>query len=108
MGTGGGYNFTAGGQGFSNAAGISGGRAEGGPVNKGRMYEVNERGGGELLNVRGRQYLMPAADGSVTPAGRAGNTITQTFVLNEPASRKTQTQVAAAAAEGLRRGERNL
>lgn len=37
---------------------LSGGRANGGPVESGKMYQVNERGVPELLNVGGNQYLM--------------------------------------------------
>lgn len=49
-----------------------GGRASGGPVQAGQIYEVNERGP-ELLNVAGKQYLMMGAQaGSVTPNGAGG------------------------------------
>lgn len=69
VGGGGGYSFN-GGVGTTNAAGISGGRATGGPVSRGRLYEINEKKGpGEILNAGGRQYLMPTANGSVAPAG---------------------------------------
>lgn len=47
---------------------FGGGRASGGPVSAGRMYEVNERGGpGELLEVDGKQYLMATRNGRVKP-----------------------------------------
>jgi lambda family phage tail tape measure protein len=48
---------------------FGGGRATGGSVSKGRLYEINENkaGPGEILNAGGRQYLMAAKDGSVTP-----------------------------------------
>lgn len=50
---------------------LSGGRANGGPVGAGRMYEVNERGVPELLNVGGKQILMMAGQsGSVIPLDR--------------------------------------
>ena len=46
------------------------GRATGGPVSAGKMYEVNERGVPELLNVGNRQFLMMADQGGhVTAAG---------------------------------------
>ncbi len=62
--------------GFIAAAASSlfgGGRAKGGPVSAGRMYEVNEDGTPELLNVGKRQFLMMGAEsGHVTPlAGSA-------------------------------------
>lgn len=45
----------------------SGGRAGGGPVQRGQMYPVNELGP-ELLTVGGRDYLMMSGkDGHVTP-----------------------------------------
>lgn len=51
---------------------LSGGRANGGPVGAGRMYEVNERGVPELLNVGGKQILMMAGEsGTVIPLDRA-------------------------------------
>ena len=51
---------------------LSGGRANGGPVGAGRMYEVNERGVPELLNVGGKQILMMAGQsGTVIPLDRA-------------------------------------
>lgn len=52
---------------------FGGGRATGGPVSAGRMYEVNERGAPELLSVGNRQFLMMAQEsGTVTPAAAAG------------------------------------
>lgn len=48
---------------------FGGGRAAGGPVDAGKLYQVNERGP-ELLNVAGKQYLMMGGQsGSVTPNG---------------------------------------
>lgn len=53
--------------------GFGGGRANGGPVSPGTMYEVNERKVPELLNVGDRQYLMMAQSGGrVTPMKPAG------------------------------------
>lgn len=59
------------------AAGIpGGGRAIGGPVSAGRMYEVNERGRPELLNVGGKQFLMMGNQGgNVKPGGDGKLTI---------------------------------
>lgn len=53
---------------------FGGGRAVGGPVRAGMLYEVNENSGpGELLTAGGRTYLMANENGYVTPtvAGRA-------------------------------------
>lgn len=47
---------------------LSGGRANGGDVSSGKMYEVNERGTPELLTVGNKQLLMMAGQsGAVTP-----------------------------------------
>ena len=47
---------------------FGGGKAQGGAVSPGRMYEVNERGIPELLSIGNRQFLMMAGrSGSVTP-----------------------------------------
>lgn len=61
---------------------FSGGRATGGPVSAGRMYEVNERGP-ELLNVGDRQFLMMGSQGgNVTPSSGGSSapiTVNQSF-----------------------------
>lgn len=51
---------------------ISGGRERGGPVDRGRLYEVGERGKPELLESGGRYYLIPGQNGQVAPAKSAG------------------------------------
>lgn len=55
-------------------AAFGGGRATGGPVTSGRMYEVGENGRPELItNANGKQYLIPGNNGNVTPlSGTAG------------------------------------
>jgi len=66
---------TAGVSGWGSVSGtalppLSGGRANGGDVSAGKMYEVNERGVPELLNVGNKQLLMMAGQsGNVTPLG---------------------------------------
>lgn len=62
------------------------GRASGGPVNAGSLYQVNERGP-ELLSVGGRDYLMMGAQsGQVTPnagaGGAAGNGELKLTIIN--------------------------
>ena len=53
------------------------GRASGGPVNAGSLYQVNELGP-ELLSVGGRDYLMMGAQsGQVTPNAGAGGSAGQ-------------------------------
>ena len=49
---------------------FGGGRAIGGPVSAGRMYEVGERGP-EILQMAGMNYLIPPAAGKVTPVAAA-------------------------------------
>jgi 3-dehydroquinate dehydratase len=51
-----------------------GGRASGGPVGAGKMYEVNESGVPELLNYNDRQFLMMpnSGNGFVSPLSGSG------------------------------------
>lgn len=64
---------TAGVSGWGSASGtalpmLAGGRANGGGVSAGGMYQVNERGTPELLTVGNKQLLMMAGQsGNVTP-----------------------------------------
>jgi phage-related minor tail protein len=97
--------------------GLGAGRAKGGRVQRGRLHPVNEEGS-ELLHIRGRTYLMPGADGEVTPAhkwqrgGGGGDiylTIAPTFnggvTRNELSAGMAVAaeQAVAAVAEGRRR-----
>lgn len=66
---------------------FGGGRAIGGSVSggrTGRMYEVNELGTPELLNVSGRQMLMmpPGSSGWVSPDAGTGGAGGDTFNIN--------------------------
>ena len=90
---------------LDNLVGLVGARANGGPVQAGQMYEVNERGP-ELLNVGGRQYLlMGSQGGSVTantgnsaPAVSSGSTyLTVNVAPPQGSSRETAQQWGAAA-----------
>lgn len=52
---------------------FGGGRQFGGPVSAGTMYRVNETGRPEMFTSNtGAQYMMPTANGSVTPANKVG------------------------------------
>jgi len=76
---------------------FGGGKAVGGAVNAGTMYQVNERGP-EMLSVGGRDFLMMGAQGgNVTPHGQYGG---QTINVNvQPtSSQRTAAQVAQAIA----------
>lgn len=46
------------------------GRAAGGPVRAGRMYEVGEGNVAEMFMSAGRQYMIPGNDGAVIPQGK--------------------------------------
>lgn len=74
-------------------------RADGGPVSHGRAYLVGERG---------PELIVPAANGMVVPTEQLGGksqtvNYAPTFVLQQPASRETQQQLAAAAYDGAQR-----
>ncbi|MDB5851080.1 MAG: hypothetical protein JWP29_4832 [Rhodoferax sp.] len=81
-------------------------RASGGPVSAGGLYQVNEKGP-EVLNVAGKQFLMMGDQGgSVDPNKQASApTIVQhnTFVVNGPIDKRTQSQIAAQAGTAARR-----
>jgi hypothetical protein len=66
-------------------SGFGGGRASGGSVSPGKLYEVNERGLPELLNIGNRQFLMMAdQSGSVTPTEGGGNTSSNSLTISIP------------------------
>ena len=72
---------------LTNAFGTAPGRAVGGPVLSGGLYEVNEGGLPELLATGGKQYLMMGAQsGSVTPqaasSSQASSASSASSVLN--------------------------
>lgn len=79
MGSSGGGLFggsdTSGLGGFFASLFSGGGRAIGGPVSKDSIYQVAEKGQPEVLDIRGKQYLIPGADGNVVPLreGSAGS-----------------------------------
>lgn len=92
---------------------IRGRHALGGTVSKGGLYQVDEDGPGEVLNVAGRKYLMAGAQGSITPNDRPGmssggrpivQNLYQSFAPGT--DRRTTDQGAAAAANALRRAQR--
>ncbi len=112
LGLGGGGGGSGGGSGIGGliSSGLNalfgGGRAAGGPVQAGRVYAINEtkRGPGEILNVGGAQYLMATANGTVSPNQAGGGmSVHNTFILSQPADRRTQQQVAASAGLGVQR-----
>lgn len=92
--------------GASKVAGViaaaGGGRAIGGPVSAGGLYQVNERGP-ELLSVAGKEYLMMGQHGgTVTPlagGGKGGGDTYLNVTVAPPAgaSRATAQQFGATA-----------
>ena len=91
---------------------FGGGRAIGGPVSAGRLYEVNERRP-ELLNVGSKQFLMMGSQpGKVSPqsGGAASQTNHMQFIFQVPATvdRRTQEQIASMAGMSVQRAVRRL
>ena len=90
------------------------GLAIGGVAGAGRRYEVTENGPEMLSMQNGRNFLLMPGNqaGNVTPVNNSGSErtlqVTNNFILSQPASKQTQTQVAASAQQGLRRGARNM
>ena len=74
------------------------GRAIGGPVSKGGLYQVGEKGQPELLNIYGKQYLIPGANGSVTPASAGGGSVMapiyQTINVTGTIDKRSSSQIA--------------
>lgn len=91
---------------------FGGGRAIGGPVSAGRVYQVNERGAPEIYTAGGKQFLLAPRDGRVTPATAAAggrmSQINQTFVVNGTPDRMTRQQMLRMAgsetSRAIRRG----
>lgn len=84
---------------------FGGGRAIGGPVSAGRIYEVNESGP-EILTAGGRTFLMPHSPGQVTPvSGKQSATFVQnvTFTVEGRTSRETQAQISQTTGSAVQR-----
>jgi hypothetical protein len=65
---------------------VSGGRQYGGPVSANSLYRVNEGGRPEMFTAaNGAQYLMPTADGRVTPAGGSAGSGGWSIIVNNMA-----------------------
>lgn len=91
---------------------LGGGRAIGGPVSAGKLYEVGEYNRPEILRMHGRQYLIPGNAGTVQPAsamagGGPRPVLNQTFVIQGRLDRRTEEQlsrkVGLQAARGMAR-----
>lgn len=89
---------------------FGGGRAHGGPVRAGRLYEVGEKGP-ELLQMGGRNFMIPGRDGYVVPDAnkRSGDLYVQpTIVVQGRVDRRSASQIGAETARSaqtaVRRG----
>ena len=52
---------------------LAGARQYGGPVSADKLYRINERGAPEMFTAsNGTQYMLPTANGNVTPANEVG------------------------------------
>jgi lambda family phage tail tape measure protein len=88
--------------------GVSGGRAIGGPVSAGAMYQVNERGP-ELLNVGSKQYLMTGGQGgSVSPMASGPSTVNHINVAAGPSRNEVLTAIQMAVQASEARTDRKL
>ncbi|MEN9923915.1 MAG: hypothetical protein RL268_41 [Pseudomonadota bacterium] len=80
---------------LNNGFGTLPGRASGGSVSSGSLYQVAERGP-ELLHTAGKTYLMMGSQGgSVTPNAGAGASPRVSIVVNNTAGRDTQASATA-------------
>lgn len=68
------------------AAAFGGGRANGGPVGAGTLYDVNERGVPEVLTVGARTMLMMGAEGGTVTPLTGLNAITSSSVAGASGS----------------------
>lgn len=92
---------------FTNLLGslFGGGRAAGGWVAPGKLYEVAENGP-ELLRLGNRQFLLPTASGgTVTPNARmgGGGGVVQNINVTGRVDSRTASQLAAEASRAQRR-----
>lgn len=106
-GAGGPLGGSAGGGGFGAFLGaiFGGGRAAGGWVSPGKLYEVAENGP-EMLRVGNRQFLLPTATGGmVTPNARmgGGGGVSQVINVQGRVDTRTANQLAQEAGRAQRR-----
>lgn len=88
---------------------FGGGRAIGGPVGAGGLYEVNERGTPEMLRMDGREFLLMGnrrgwVNADASPAARSQQTWAPVINMNFPSntSEATMNQAAASVARRMR------
>lgn len=76
---------------------FGGGRAVGGPVQAGRMYEVGENNNPELFRANGRNYMIPGNNGSVIPAAGGGGNVININMGNMSNAREAREAAGAVA-----------
>lgn len=82
---------------------VAGGRALGGTVMGGELYQVAEKGSPEMLNIDGRDYLMTpkGSNGTVTPMSSQGGRGNADIIAALYATRLDEGKVANMILEGL-------
>ncbi|HRI16895.1 MAG TPA: tape measure protein [Burkholderiaceae bacterium] len=66
---------------------MGGGRQYGGPAVAGSLYRVNETGRPEMFTAaNGSQYMLPTANGNVTPADKLGGSVQWRIEVNNSVS----------------------
>lgn len=109
------FGSTGGGSGggdwFSAIASMfGGGRAIGGPVSANRMYEVGERDP-EVLQMQGRTFMIPGAQGQVTPVKETKQSAQRPLTVNYNVAgsidRRSADQIAQESGRKLRTSLRN-
>jgi hypothetical protein len=84
--------------------GFAGGKAVGGPVEAGKLYEVGENNAPEMFMSNGRQYMIPGNSGSIKPQGGASERNTQIFNISTPDAnsfRASQRQISRRAKQQM-------
>ena len=80
---------------LNNGFGTTPGRASGGSVSSGGLYQVNEQGP-ELLHTAGKTYLMMGSQGgSVTPSASGASGPQVSIVVNNTAGSETRASASA-------------
>jgi hypothetical protein len=92
-----------------------GGRAQGGPVEAGGLYRVNERGRPEMLRIGNNDFLLmgdrrgyvdPNQGAQQRPAQQRSYNLTQNITVQGQVSNKSAAQIGGEAMRGLRRADR--
>lgn len=91
---------------LNSGTSFGGGRAAGGPVSGGSLYEVGEQNRPELFSdARGKTYLIPGNDGRVTPmasgsatkaSGTTSNVFQTTIVVQQGGATKSESSAGNA------------